>query len=143
MGDLKAVDITVCARLIGHNSPPRPLPSPSPPMQSKTAVQDRSPRPLPECCHSATASTIVYGSDTLEVMCAAYDTAVQLFPQICKIMKERAGDWRSERVTVKALPGPALEVIEAKFFFQLLVCLLADPSRLDRGCQSAKVSLRG
>jgi hypothetical protein len=46
-------------------------------------------------------------------------------------------------VTVKALPGPALEVIKAKLFFQLLVRLLADPSRLDRGCQSAKVGLRG
>ena len=36
----------------------------------------------------------VYGPDTLEVMCAAYDTAVQLLPH-CKITKERAGDWRS------------------------------------------------
>ena len=59
------------------------------------------------------------------------------------ILEEGVGDHRHERVTVKALPGPALEVIKAKFFFQLLVCLLADPSRLDRGCQSAKVGLRG
>ena len=36
----------------------------------------------------------VYGPDTLEVMCAAYDTAVQLLPNL-KIPKERAGDWRS------------------------------------------------
>jgi hypothetical protein len=32
-----------------------------------------------------------------------------------------------------ALPGSALEVIETKFFFQLLVSLLANPSRLDGG----------
>ena len=34
----------------------------------------------------------VYGPDTLKVMCGAYDTAVELLPQICKIMKERVGD---------------------------------------------------
>jgi hypothetical protein len=33
-------------------------------------------------------------------------------------------------MTVKALPGSALEVIETKFFVQLLVSLLANPSRL-------------
>jgi hypothetical protein len=38
-----------------------------------------------------------------------------------------------KRMTVKALPGSALEVIETKFFFQLLVSLLANPSRLDGG----------
>ena len=43
---------------------------------------------------------------------------------------------------MQALPGPALEVIETEFFFQLLVSLLADPSRLDGGRQGAKVSLR-
>src|SRR5215510_7540859 len=59
------------------------------------------------------------------------------------ILEEGVGDHGHEHVTVKALPGPALEVIKAKFFFQLLVRLLADPSRLDRGCQSAKVSLCG
>jgi hypothetical protein len=36
-------------------------------------------------------------------------------------------------MTVKALPGSALEVIETKFFFQLLVSLLANPSCLDGG----------
>ena len=57
-------------------------------------------------------------------------------------LEEGVGDHRHECVTMKALPGPALEVIKAKLFFQLLVRLLADPSRLDRGCQSAKVGLR-
>jgi hypothetical protein len=31
------------------------------------------------------------------------------------------------------VPGSSLEVIETEFFFQLLVSLLANPSRLD-GC---------
>ena len=59
------------------------------------------------------------------------------------ILEEGVGDHRHERVTMKALPGPALEVIKAEFFFQLLMRLLADPSRLDRGCQSSKVGVRG
>src|SRR5262249_19337972 len=43
---------------------------------------------------------------------------------------------------VKALPGPALEVIEAEFLFQLLVSLLANPPRLDGGRQAAQVARR-
>ena len=43
---------------------------------------------------------------------------------------------------MKALPGSALEVIETEFFFQLLVSLLANPSRLDGGRQGAQVGLR-
>src|ERR1700722_10496888 len=43
------------------------------------------------------------------------------------------GDHRHERVTVQATPGSAFEVVEAEFFLKLLVGLLADPSRLDRG----------
>src|ERR1700684_4282021 len=43
------------------------------------------------------------------------------------------GDQRHERVAVQAMPGSAFEVIEAEFFLELLVGLLADPSRLDRG----------
>ncbi len=42
---------------------------------------------------------------------------------------------------MQALPGSALEVIEAQLFFQLLVSLLANPSRLDGGRQGAQVSL--
>jgi hypothetical protein len=45
-------------------------------------------------------------------------------------------------MTVKALPGSSLEVIETEFFFQLLVSLLANPSRLDNSRQGAQVSLR-
>jgi hypothetical protein len=55
-----------------------------------------------------------------------------LFPACClepAILEESVGDHRHERMTVKALPGSALEVIETKLFFQLLVALLAGDSR--------------
>src|SRR5476651_647444 len=44
-------------------------------------------------------------------------------------------------MTMKALPGSALEVIETEFFFHLLVSLLANPSRLYGGRQGAQVRL--
>ena len=43
------------------------------------------------------------------------------------VLEEGVGDHRHERMTVKTLPGSALEVIETKFFFELLVSLLANP----------------
>ena len=43
---------------------------------------------------------------------------------------------------MQAVPGSALEVIETEFFFQLLMSLLANPSRLDGGRQGAQVGLR-
>ena len=43
---------------------------------------------------------------------------------------------------MEALPGSPLEVVETQFFFQLLVSLLANPSRLDGGRQGAQVRLR-
>jgi len=55
------------------------------------------------------------------------------------MLEEGVGDHRHERMTVKALPGSALEVIETEFFFHLLMGLLADPSRLDGGRQRAQV----
>src|SRR5437667_12251395 len=57
------------------------------------------------------------------------------------MLEEGVSDHRHERVTVKAVPGSSLEVIETKFFFQLLVSLLANPSRLDGGRQGAQVGL--
>jgi hypothetical protein len=45
------------------------------------------------------------------------------------------GDHRHERVAVQAMPGSAFEVVEAEFFLELLVGLLAEPSRLDRGSE--------
>ncbi len=43
---------------------------------------------------------------------------------------------------MQAVPGSALEVIETKFFFHLLVSLLANPSCLDGGRQGAQVGFR-
>ena len=49
------------------------------------------------------------------------------------MLEEGVRDHRHERMAMKALPGSSLEVIETEFFFQLLVSLLANPSRLDGG----------
>ena len=71
---------------------------------------------------------------------------ILFFPPCCfkpAILEESVGDHRHERMTVKTLPGSALEVIETKFFFQLLVSLLADPSRLDGGRWVRKSVLAG
>ena len=57
------------------------------------------------------------------------------------MLEEGVRDHRHERVTVKALPGSSLEVIETEFFFQLLVSLLANPSRLDDSRQGVQVRL--
>ena len=58
------------------------------------------------------------------------------------MLEEDICDHCHERMTVKALPGSSLEVIETEFLFQLLVSLLANPSRLDGGRQGAQVRLR-
>ena len=55
------------------------------------------------------------------------------------MLEEGVGDHCHERVTMKAVPRPSLEVVEAKFLFQLLMSLLTDPSRLDGGSQGAQV----
>ena len=58
------------------------------------------------------------------------------------MLEEGVSDHRHQRMAVKTLPGAAFEVIEAEFFFHLLVGLFADPSRLDGGRQGAQVGLR-
>src|SRR6195256_6529529 len=58
------------------------------------------------------------------------------------MLEESVSNHGHERVAVEALPGSPLEVVETQFFFQLLVGLLANPSRLDGGRQGAQVSLR-
>ena len=55
------------------------------------------------------------------------------------MLKEGVSNHRHERMSVEALPGSALEVVETEFLFQLLVSLLANPSRLDGGRQGAQV----
>jgi len=67
---------------------------------------------------------------------------ILFFPLRCfeaTVLEEGVSDHRHERMTVKTLPGSSLEVIKAKFFFHLLVSLLAYPSRLDGGRQGAQV----
>src|SRR5215471_13635629 len=49
-------------------------------------------------------------------------------------LEEGVSDHRHKRMTMKALPGSSLEVVKTKFFFHLLVSLLANPTRLDGGC---------
>jgi len=57
------------------------------------------------------------------------------------VLEERKGDHGHQRVAVKAFPGSAFEVIEAEFFLELLMGLLADPARLDRGGESFEISV--
>src|SRR4029077_17943970 len=70
---------------------------------------------------------------------------ILFFPPCCfetAILEERVRDHRDKRVTWQSGPGSALEVIETEFLFQLLVSLLANPSRLDDARQDAQVHLR-
>jgi hypothetical protein len=53
------------------------------------------------------------------------------------------GDHRHERVAVQATPGSGFEMVEAEFFLELLVGLLAEPSRLDRGGERLEVGVVG
>ena len=55
------------------------------------------------------------------------------------VLQECEGEHRHERMAVKTLPGSPFEVVEAKFFFQLLMGLLANPSCLDGGSQGAQI----
>ena len=55
------------------------------------------------------------------------------------MLEEGVRDHRHERMTMKALPGSSFEVIEARFFLQLLVSLLTNPSRLDGSRQGAQI----
>ena len=49
------------------------------------------------------------------------------------MLEEGVGDHGQQRVTMKASPGTALEVVEAELFLELLAPLLADPAGLDGG----------
>ena len=55
------------------------------------------------------------------------------------MLEEGVSNHRHERVTMKALPGSSLEVVEAEFFFQLLMGLFAYPSCFDGGGQGTQV----
>ena len=59
------------------------------------------------------------------------------------VLQEGEGEHRHERMAVETLPGSPFEVIEAKFLFQLLMGLLANPSSLDRRSQGAQIGRSG
>jgi hypothetical protein len=48
------------------------------------------------------------------------------------MLEERVSNHRHQRMTMKAVPRPSLEVIETEFLLQLLMGLLANSSCLDR-----------
>jgi hypothetical protein len=56
-------------------------------------------------------------------------------------LQEGVCDHCHQRVAVQAMPRAAFEVVEAQFFLELLMRLLADPSRLDRGGERLEVGL--
>jgi len=61
---------------------------------------------------------------------------ILFFPlHLCEaaMLEECISDHCQKSVTMKTLPGSPFEVIEAELLFQLLMPLLADPSRLDGG----------
>jgi hypothetical protein len=51
-------------------------------------------------------------------------------PRLCEttVLEECVGDHGHEGMTMQALPGSSLEVIEPEFLFQLLMGLFANPS---------------
>ena len=57
------------------------------------------------------------------------------------ILQEGVCDHGHQGVAMEAAPGPALEVIEAQFFLEVLMGLFADPSRLDRAGEGLEVGV--
>ena len=58
-------------------------------------------------------------------------------------LKEGIGDHGHQSVSVQPEPGSAFEVVEAKFFLQLLMRLFADPSGFDRGGKGLEADIGG
>ena len=56
-------------------------------------------------------------------------------PGEAEVLEPGKGHAGHQRVPMQARPGPALEVAQAQFLLELLMCLLADPARLDGGGQ--------
>jgi hypothetical protein len=54
------------------------------------------------------------------------------------MLEECVSNHCHQRVTMKAVPRPSLEVVETEFLLQLLVSLFTDPSCLDRRSQAAQ-----
>jgi hypothetical protein len=58
-------------------------------------------------------------------------------------LEEGKGEHCHERMAVKSLPGSPFEVVEPQLLFQLLMGLLANPTCLDGGSQSAQIGRSG
>jgi hypothetical protein len=56
------------------------------------------------------------------------------------MLEEGVSDHRHKRMSVKALPGSSLEVAKTKFFFHLLVSLLANPRALNAPITPSRLS---
>ena len=50
-----------------------------------------------------------------------------------RLLEESEGDHCEHGVVMEAMPGSTFEVVEPEFFFHLLVCLFAGPTRFDHG----------
>ena len=59
------------------------------------------------------------------------------------MLEECVSNHCHQRVTMKAVPRPLLEVVEPEFLLQLLMSLFANPPCLDRRSQAAQVHLGG
>src|SRR3954471_2022100 len=59
-------------------------------------------------------------------------------PGEAEVLQPGEGHAVYQRVPMQACPGPALEVAEAEFLFELLVRLFANPARLDGGGQGTQ-----
>src|SRR3712207_8388215 len=58
-----------------------------------------------------------------------------LFPPEAQVLEQGEGELAQEGVVVQPAPAPALEMVQPQLVLELLVRLLADPARLDRGRQ--------
>src|ERR671929_532415 len=67
--------------------------------------------------------------------------AATLFPPEPQVLQEGEGEQAQERVVVQPAPGAALEVVEPELVLELLVQLLAHPSRLDQAGQGLERGL--
>src|SRR3712207_6376314 len=59
-------------------------------------------------------------------------------PGEAEVLQVSEGDARHQRVPVQPRPRAPLELAEAQLLLELLVRLLADPARLDRGRERAQ-----
>jgi len=59
------------------------------------------------------------------------------------MLQKSVGDHCHESVAVEASPRSTFEMVEAEFFLELLVSLLANPTRLDGRCERFEAGVGG